>query len=283
MARRPPHFKTMISIKNHDKMREVYGDNRLFALWHRLGIEAVARFADRTGDTFIVHDRELPGLTGLGRADVARTSLERLADVSPISATREGDVWRITFPNFAEKQGFGPKKGNETGEKGVPPSSSASSSFKKEEPEPHDVDQSRAGPGPGSLGGMTGSEGTVGGVNARDITVSDLTDAARFRELHRQAVDLGWGWSGSDGFLALLALREYCRRKRGPKFDALKVFAFCLRTETKRSTRADRAAAAQALASYFDAPKEPPKRPSVKTATQTVADVIARELERIHS
>lgn len=107
--KQPKHFKVHCSIQNHEKTAAMSADNDLFALYVRLGILAVERFADRTGGTFIISDRELPRLTGKGRLDVARTLLSRLAHVSPTSASREGDIWRITLPNFAKKQGFAEK------------------------------------------------------------------------------------------------------------------------------------------------------------------------------
>ncbi len=123
MPRVPPHFKVRTTVANHAKMAAVYRDNDLFALWTRLGVLAIERYADRTNDTFLVHDRELVHLTCRGRADVARKLLRRLADVSPMSAEPDGDTWRITIPNLAEKQGFATKKG-----RGKEVSSSASSS-----------------------------------------------------------------------------------------------------------------------------------------------------------
>ncbi len=127
MPRRPPHFKVFASAKNHEKLKAVYWDNDLAVLWMRLGVEAIERYADRTGDTFIVHDRELIALTGKGRADIARRSLERLADVSPISVERDGDIWRITFRNLAKKQ-----FDRSTNGAGTVPSSSASSTSTSE-------------------------------------------------------------------------------------------------------------------------------------------------------
>lgn len=106
-GKRPKHFKVHCSVQNHEKTASMAADNDLFALWVRLGILAVERFANKTDDTFLVSDRELPRLTGKYRADVARTLLRRLADVTPTSAERDGDVWRITIPNFSKKQGFG--------------------------------------------------------------------------------------------------------------------------------------------------------------------------------
>lgn len=107
LGKRPKHFKVHCSVQNHEKTAAMAADNDLFALWVRLGILAVERFANKTDDSFIVSDRELPRLTGKYRADVARTLLRRLADVTPTSAEREGDVWRITIPNFSKKQMFG--------------------------------------------------------------------------------------------------------------------------------------------------------------------------------
>ncbi len=109
MARVRPHFKLHVSVRYHPKLAAVYADNDLYALWCRLGPLAIERYAARTGEQFTVHDRELLALTGKGRADVARKSLERLADVSPMSAERYGDHWRITWPNFLRKQGFSVK------------------------------------------------------------------------------------------------------------------------------------------------------------------------------
>lgn len=111
---RVPHFKVRTSIKNHSKMAKVWADNDLTALWLRLGIECVERFADRTDDTIIVQDRELLALTGKGRADVARRLLVGLADLLVISASRDGQVWTITFRNFAKRQGFTREVGTRT-------------------------------------------------------------------------------------------------------------------------------------------------------------------------
>lgn len=107
MAYRPKHFKVHCSLKNHRKTAEMFVDNDMLAAYIRLGILSTERFAQKTGGTFMVHDRELGWIFGKHRADVARKSLQRLADISPISAERNGDVWSITIPNLAKKQGFG--------------------------------------------------------------------------------------------------------------------------------------------------------------------------------
>lgn len=145
MPRGKPHFKVRLSVKNHDDLPAVYSSNDLFALWVRLGMAAIERFADRTGDRFIVPDRELMMLTGKGRLDVARTSLSRLADVSPISAERDGDVWRIHFPNLAQKQGFRPRNGTVTG---PPATATATATPEKLDPTECIPDPDERGQGP---------------------------------------------------------------------------------------------------------------------------------------
>ena len=123
MARVKKHFKLHASLANHRKTAALFADNDMLALYGRIGILAIERFADKTGDSFLVHPRELLVLTGRGRADVARRSLERLADISPISVESEGDLLRIGFPNFAEKQGFDGKNGSRSGSSPPPPPS----------------------------------------------------------------------------------------------------------------------------------------------------------------
>jgi hypothetical protein len=93
-------------MRDHPKTSGVARSNDLLALWTRLGMLFVERWGGKRGDEIIIHDRELAYLTGKGRADVARKLLRCLADVSPISAEPNGEVWLITWPNFAKKQGF---------------------------------------------------------------------------------------------------------------------------------------------------------------------------------
>ena len=106
MPRVKAHFKSHLSLGNHAKTAEMFADNDLLATWLRLGHLAVERRAALTNDIFIVRDEELQGLTGKGRIDVARKLLERLADISPISVECSANIWTITWPKFAEKQGF---------------------------------------------------------------------------------------------------------------------------------------------------------------------------------
>ncbi len=145
MPRSVPHFKIICSIMNHPKTAALFGDNDALAMYVRLGVLAIERFADRTDDSFMIHDRELSLITGRRRADISRKSLRHLADISPISVERLGDVWRITFPNLARRQGFMSKNG----EKHAPPSSSPSNSTSSSEKKEKEKDSS---PVPGSLG-----------------------------------------------------------------------------------------------------------------------------------
>ncbi len=111
MPRVPPHFKVRLTAQNHVKLREVWPDNDRLALWIRLGVKAVERNADKTGDAFIVHESELPALAGKGRRDSAEKLLRYLVDTSPVVAKKTGTSWLVTLPNLAQKQGFKVKKG----------------------------------------------------------------------------------------------------------------------------------------------------------------------------
>lgn len=111
MPRAPKHFKIHCSIGNHRKTSEMAGSNDLLAIYVRLGILAIQRFADQTGDTFIVNIRELPWITGKKRSDSAKVLLQYLVDTSPILVRYSGDTCLITIPNFAKKQGFGHRNG----------------------------------------------------------------------------------------------------------------------------------------------------------------------------
>jgi len=145
-----PHFKVRCSMRNHRKTAGVYADNRLLAAWVRLGIYAVEVYADRTQDTFQIPDRALTALMGVGRADIARTSLGRLADVCGMSVERQGDVWAITWPNLAKKQ-F-PRREDGTvrgGSASASASASGSGSSSESVLTSEDVDSSRHMGGPG--------------------------------------------------------------------------------------------------------------------------------------
>ena len=106
MPRVRPHFKAHLSAAHHRKMAEVYRDNDLLSLWLRLGIEAIARYAAKNGDTFRLHRSELPALAGGKRRDKAEANLLRLADYLGLGCELVGECWVIHIPKFAQKQGF---------------------------------------------------------------------------------------------------------------------------------------------------------------------------------
>ena len=105
MPRAKPHFKIFTTARNHRKL-PAYSDNALFALWARLGVEAIERFADRTGDVFILHEAELSGVAGGCSRLKSIRLLEKLTQCSPISFTVSGRSYSIHFPNLASKHGF---------------------------------------------------------------------------------------------------------------------------------------------------------------------------------
>lgn len=123
VPRRPPHFKVFTSIQNHHKTLGVFDDDALLAMYVRAGILAVERFADQTGDSFLVSTKDLERLAGCRGVANAERKLGRLGAESPLTVGREGAGWRLTFPNFAKKQFGREEKRKETG----PPSSSTSS------------------------------------------------------------------------------------------------------------------------------------------------------------
>ncbi len=124
MPRNVPHFKTMVSIQNHQKTMGIYEDDSLLAMYLRVGLMAVERYADRTGDSFLCSGLDLERLAGCRGVANARRKLGRLEASGGPSLCQEGAGWRLTIPNFAEKQGFQNGNGAAKGS----PSASASAS-----------------------------------------------------------------------------------------------------------------------------------------------------------
>lgn len=114
MSRVNPHFKVHTSIKNHRKMIEVYSDNDLLALWLRLGIESIERFAQHTDDSFLISERELMLFTGKKQVRSSVKVLLKLTQSSPIIASKSGKHWNVSFPNLQRKQGFDRKNSPRT-------------------------------------------------------------------------------------------------------------------------------------------------------------------------
>lgn len=134
--KQPKHFKVHCSIQNHRRMIGVYDDDSLLAMFTRIGIMAVERYADKTGDSFICSGRDLERLAACSGVANAIRKLERLAAAGgpalvrptsgqalagtqptlggqghseatgrPVVGQKEAG-YRLTFRNFAKKQGF---------------------------------------------------------------------------------------------------------------------------------------------------------------------------------
>ena len=86
MPRVNPHFKVHTSTANHRKMVEVWGDNELLALWLRLGVASIERWADRHNGTFEVHDLQA------GRWRIKATSAGFLPLRALLDLSRETEV-----------------------------------------------------------------------------------------------------------------------------------------------------------------------------------------------
>lgn len=106
MAYRPKHFKVHCSIQNHVKTLGVFDDDALLAMYVRIGILAIERFADRHDDSFLVSARDLERLAGCRGVANARRKLGRLEANSPLTVCQEGAGYRLTIPNLRKKQGF---------------------------------------------------------------------------------------------------------------------------------------------------------------------------------
>ncbi len=132
MARTRPHFKVHLSLQSHRRAVGVYADNDLLAMFVRIGMMAVERFAAKTDDSFTCSGLDLERLAGCRGVANARRRLARLVDVTRITLVEEGGhteatvrpegghaeatarprggqrnaTWRLTMPNLSRKQGF---------------------------------------------------------------------------------------------------------------------------------------------------------------------------------
>ncbi len=139
IPRQPPHFKLRVSIANHAKTVGVWIDNDLLAMYVRLGVLAIERYADKTADSFLLTEHDAMRVTCRRRSDHAWNALERLANQSPIAVERtwneagtEARTAHVTFPNFAKKQGFGPRNGAATVHSASASASATATATKKE-------------------------------------------------------------------------------------------------------------------------------------------------------
>jgi len=137
MPRVKPHFKLHVSIQNHQKTLGVYADDALLAMYTRIGVMAIERFADRTGDSFPCSAKDLCRLATTWPISNALRKLERLTTATPVridclcgAPAVPGDcgscgtpaAFRLSMPNFAKKQGFKERNGAETGDSPTPDS-----------------------------------------------------------------------------------------------------------------------------------------------------------------
>ena len=122
MAKVKAHFKVHVSIVAHGKTGGFWADPLMRGIYCELGRLAVARYADRTGDSFFISSSELMAVTGCANPGAAVRRMESFVnrcrtDAEPLgkrpATTWEpiGNRWRITLYNLAKKQGFGDRKG----------------------------------------------------------------------------------------------------------------------------------------------------------------------------
>lgn len=121
-------------------MPGLYDSDALLAMWVRVGLLAVERYASRTGDTFLLSSRDLCQVAATYPVSNAIRKFQRLAADpagaeregsgkgagSPLELSRSGAFWKLRFPNLRQKQGFGSTNGGRTEN----PSASASTSDK---------------------------------------------------------------------------------------------------------------------------------------------------------
>jgi len=152
-TKQPKHFKVHCSLQNHRKTVGIYDDDALLAMYTRIGIMAVERYADKTGDSFICSGRDLERLAGGHGVANARRKLGRLEAAGGPAVCQEGAGYRLTFRNFAKKQGFG----NRLNQKRESPSSSSSTATatatkeREREAPPAPSEGSESAPDPGQL------------------------------------------------------------------------------------------------------------------------------------
>ena len=114
MARTRPHFKIHTTVLHHQKMSAIIADNELFGLWVKLAVLAIERYAAKNDNRFTVSHAELLGLTNRKRIDKALLILRKVVDNSTLTMSSHNRNVVITFPKLSEKQGFHPKKVQES-------------------------------------------------------------------------------------------------------------------------------------------------------------------------
>ena len=95
MPKVKPHFKAHVSISHHRLMGEIYPNDSLLALWLRLGVLSIDRYAAKSSDVVRVHKSELRTLAGNKRQDKAEATLRLLADKLKLTLKLDGDYFEI--------------------------------------------------------------------------------------------------------------------------------------------------------------------------------------------
>jgi hypothetical protein len=101
-----PHVRVHLTARTHRKTAAVFADATLRGQF--LGLLMVAReaHAGRTGDTLHLSRADVAWISGRSRPDIARKSLQYLANILEYPFEVLGEVVRITIRNFAKKQGL---------------------------------------------------------------------------------------------------------------------------------------------------------------------------------
>lgn len=147
MPRQKPHFKIRCSIQNHPKMQGLYEDDAMLAMYVRIGILAVERFADRRGDRIYLSSSDLKRITGVDSVQNALRKLSRLVSIdpsllgerwsqaahtrstrTPLGLLKDGAWYVLSMPNFAQKQGFAGAKRSANGSETVHSASATATS-----------------------------------------------------------------------------------------------------------------------------------------------------------
>jgi hypothetical protein len=102
-------------FKVADSIRDESWSNDQLAFLIRLMAELNTRWARNglppdSAHSIELNSTDLMAISGKHRADVARKSAERLADIASISISHRGDITLISWPKYSEFQGLVPRE-----------------------------------------------------------------------------------------------------------------------------------------------------------------------------
>jgi hypothetical protein len=104
-----PHVKIHLSTRNHRKTAGHFGAAEFRGQLLGLFFVAAERFAGKTEGKLHLSRTDIEWISGKRRADVALTSVQRLANIMEYSHELQGDVLVIDIPKFSKKQGYAPQ------------------------------------------------------------------------------------------------------------------------------------------------------------------------------